>query len=1070
MGGRRNLLLPFLLMVASAMAQSAAAQSNAPKANNSQADAKTDPAQQAVILDQAMNRLTFEADGTGTREFSERIHVQSEAGVRALAVLSFAYTSSNDTLDIVYVRVRKPDGTVVTTPAYNIQDMPADLSRAAPMYSDIHEKHITVRGLGVGDDLEYQVRFHTIHPEVPGQFWFEYTFPKNVVARDEQLQITIPRDKYVKVSSPDLKPIIKDDGTTRTYTWKTSNLQVEESTPQPGPPEAPLPSVQLTTFHSWEEVGRWYSQLQAPQAAVTPAIRAKAEELTRGLTSDDAKISALYHYVATQFHYISLSFGIGRYQPHAADDVLQNEYGDCKDKHTLLQALLKAEGYDAYPALINSARKLDPDVPSPAQFNHLITAVPRGNSLLWLDTTTEIAPLGMLVATIRGKQALLMPSNKPASLVTTPANPPFPTDDVFAVEAKLDNNGTLTGHVQHTSRGDVELLYRVAFRQVPQAQWKTMVQRLSYISGFAGEVSNVTASGPDDTAKPFQFAYDYTRKDYSDWSNRRITPPMPPFGVEVRSGDEDKKPKEPVVLGAPGEIVHRARVQMPADTYNLPKDVDLTTDFADYHSTYEIKDGVLIAERRLVLKKDKVPLAEWEAYRKFGKLVADDEDSWINLSGGNDTAGSAHNSEADRIFQEGYEALQKRDMTAAGEDFRRVIQLDPKHAYAHANLGVIYLWQNDNEDAFAELRKEEELHPENDFAYRTFAFGLMRLHRNDEAMEQWRKLLKVDPKNRDATVALSGMLVTAKKYPEAISLLENAVKLAPDSEALQSSLGFAYLKTGQSAKAIPILEKIAQSETHPEALNNIAYELADANVDLAHAQAYAEKAVSQTQAQSLLFGASSPDALKVTAELASYWDTLGWVYFRRGDLAKAEPYLRAGWELSQSPTIGDHLAQLYEREGKNTEAAHLYSLALAASGGDKDEIGQHYQHLTGKKPDDGGPVLRRGKNAAPIVSPVEELSRVRNTRISSSSRYSGTATYAVAFSAGKASEVAYISGDSSLKSLAERLAAANFHVEIPGTDPVKLVRRGILMCGGTGCDFTMFLPADAARNALRAGQ
>ncbi|HEU5336653.1 MAG TPA: DUF3857 domain-containing protein [Terriglobales bacterium] len=1051
----------------------ATAQSKPPQANNTPAEAKTNSAQQAVVLDQAVNRLTFQADGTGTREFSERIHVQSEAGVRALAVLSFAYTTSNQTLDVDYVRVRKPDGTVVTTPPYNIQDMPADLTRVAPMYSDIHEKHITVRGLGVGDELEYQARYHTVHPEVPGQFWFEYSFPKNVIARDELLQITVPRDKYVKVSSPDLKPEIKDEGGTRTYTWKTSNLQVEESTPQPGPPEAPLPTVQLTTFHSWEEVGRWYSQLQAPQAAVTPAIRAKAEEVTKGLTSDDAKIQALYHYVATQFHYISLSFGIGRYQPHAAEDVLQNEYGDCKDKHTLLQALLKAEGYNAYPALINSSRKLDPNVPSPAQFDHLITAVPRGNGLQWLDTTTEIAPFGMLVATIRDKQALVMPSDKPASLVTTPADPPFPTNDVFAVEAKLDNNGTLTGHIQQTSRGDVELIFRIAFRQVPQAQWQTMVQRLSYANGFAGDVSNITTSSPEDTAKPFRFAYDYTRKDYSDWKDRLITPPMPPFGVETRSGDDDKKPKKPVVLGAPGEVVHRARVQMPAGyTPKLPKNVDLTTDFADYHSTYSLKDGVLIAERRLIMKKAKVPLAEWEAYRKFGKSIADDEDSWINLNAGNQSAEDGHNTEADRIFQEGYEALQKRDMTTAREDFRRVIQLDPKYAYAHGNLGVVYLWQNDNEDAFAELSKEEELHPENDFAYRTYAFALMRLHRNDEAMEQWRKLLKANPKNRDAAVSLSGMLITAKKYPEAVSLLENAVKLAPDSEALQSTLGFAYLKAGESAKAIPILEKIAQSATQAEPLNNIAYELADANVDLEHAQAYAEKAVAQTEAQSLLLSASSPDALKITVELASYWDTLGWVYFRRGDLAKAEPYLRAGWELSQFSTIGDHLAQVYAQQGNKVEAEHTYRLAMAGFGGDKDEIRQHYQQLTGKKLDaDEGPVLlRRGKNASRIISPEDELSRIRNTKISSSSHLSGSATYALAFSAGKVNEVAYISGDTSLKPIAGRLAATKFRVEIPGPDPVKVVRRGILMCGSAGCDFTMFLPGDAARDALRSGR
>jgi transglutaminase-like putative cysteine protease len=82
-----------------------------------------------------------------------------------------------------------------------------------------------------------------------------------------------------------------------------------------------------------------------------------------------------------KFHYIGLDFGIGRYQPHAADDVLDNGYGDCKDKHTLLATMLKAVGIDAWPALIHATRKLDPEVPSPAQFNHVITVVPRGDTI-----------------------------------------------------------------------------------------------------------------------------------------------------------------------------------------------------------------------------------------------------------------------------------------------------------------------------------------------------------------------------------------------------------------------------------------------------------------------------------------------------------------------------------------------------------------------------------------------------------------------------------------------------------------------------------------------------------------
>jgi Domain of Unknown Function with PDB structure (DUF3857) len=152
-------------------------------------------AQEALVLDQVVTRIRMEPDGTGTRETTARVRILADAGVKAMAVLQFTYTASNQQVDIAYVRVKKPDGTVVVTPDYNTQDMPADVSRLAPMYSDIHQKHVAVKGLGVGDTLEYDVTLRTLKPEVPGQFWLEYSFEKNLIILDEQLDLDLPADK-----------------------------------------------------------------------------------------------------------------------------------------------------------------------------------------------------------------------------------------------------------------------------------------------------------------------------------------------------------------------------------------------------------------------------------------------------------------------------------------------------------------------------------------------------------------------------------------------------------------------------------------------------------------------------------------------------------------------------------------------------------------------------------------------------------------------------------------------------------------------------------------------------------
>src|ERR1039458_10138873 len=359
-----------------------------------------------------------------------------------MAVITFTYTASNQKIDIAYVRVIKPDGSTVTTPDYNIQDMPVDVTREAPMYSDIHQKHVAVRGLGVGDVLEYQVTLTTLEPEVPGQFWLEYTFEKNLIALDEQLDLDVPADKPVTVASADAQPTVTTSGSRNLYHWASSNL----TRPDPDAPTKSAkkwkPSVQVTTFTSWEQVGAWYASLQKDRVAVTPAIQARADALTKDLTSGNDKLRAIFNDVALHIHYVGLDFGIGRYQPHPADDFLSNEYGDRKDKHTLLAALLKAAGIEAWPVLISSSRQLDPATPSPAQFDHVITMVPLSRKLVWMDSTMEVAPIGVLTAALRDKQALAVPVNEPAYLVRTPSDLPSHRTHRTEVHGSLDRKST----------------------------------------------------------------------------------------------------------------------------------------------------------------------------------------------------------------------------------------------------------------------------------------------------------------------------------------------------------------------------------------------------------------------------------------------------------------------------------------------------------------------------------------------------------------------------------------------------------------------------------------------------
>jgi len=910
---------------------------------------RSDYAQEAFVTELGSTRITFEDDGTSKRELTARVRIQSEAGVQHFGVLTFSYQASTDAVDIDYVRVRKADGTVVFTPPENIQDMPAEITRQAPFYSDLREKHVSVKGLSAGDVLEYQCRWQS-KPLARGQFWVAFNFSHGDIVLQEQLQISVPKDRPVKWHSADFKPAVTEQGARRLFTWTSSELKRKSPEEERKDKELtlyravrgkfPQPDIHLSSFQSWEDVGHWYNSLQEDRVKPTPEIRAKATEITKGITDDVARVHAIYSYVSTQFHYIGVAFGIGRIQPHAAAEVLANQYGDCKDKHTLLASLLSALGIKAYPVLIASIRDVDPDVPSPVQFDHMITVVPQGKDLFWLDTTPEVAPFRYLLSTLRDKLALVIPDDKPAALMTTPANPPSTGVETFQMQAKLDDKGTLEGRIERTFQGgDFEVLGRAAFRSVPATQWKDLVQQMSYATGFAGDVSDATVASPERFDHPLHFEYKYTRKDYPDWSNRRIAAPLPPFGLPP-APDQDIKPSYPIWLGAPAELHFQCSVELPKGyTPELPNKLDVKEDFAEYHASYGLREGLLTADRYLIVKQREVALNRYEAYRKFTKLVSDDHADYIALS----TEGSpesyqdaiwrlpySENREAARAYDEARELYNKHDLQGEIASLKRAVEIDPKFSRAWLWLGEIYKYARQTENAVQVYRKAIEIDPQQPVGYKALGYTLLSTRKFGEALSVWQTFMNVAPNDVAGPAGLGSAMLGLKRYAEAITAFEKALSVNPQLAGLQAELGSAYLLSRDADRAERAFQKAIELDSKPSMLNHVAYELANANAKLPLALHYAEKAVSQEEQSSRKVNLLElqADDLKHTASLAAFWDTLGWVQLRLGNLDEAEKYLEAAWLLGLDGVPAHHLGQVFERQQKKQAAIRMYRMAL----------------------------------------------------------------------------------------------------------------------------------------------
>jgi Tfp pilus assembly protein PilF len=1028
------------------------------------ADSSSFP-QEAGVVEDLETKARFENDGTVTYDRYVRVRIQAESAVTANGLLAFSYLAGDESLEINYVRVRKPDGSTIDTPLDSVQDLTSEVTRSAPMYTSQHEKHVAVKGLAVGDLLEYRSLLTLLHPLTPGQFSFSFNFSKQSITLRERLEIDLPKGRAVKVVCSSVTPVVSSsgDGARAIYTFQSAHLKKD---PDPDKWQlaldgAPTADVRASSFASWDEVAGWYGALQRARVQVTPEIRAKAEELTRDKKTSTEKLQAIYDYVSTKFRYISISLGQGRYAPHFAAEVLSSGFGDCKDKHTLLAALLQAVGIDAYPVLIGTSVRIDPQIPTPEVFDHLITVVPQGSSFLWLDTTPGIAPFGFLSAALRDKLALIILPEGKALLNKTPADPPFPMFQRFSITATLDASGTLEGKARLETRGDAELALRAAFRNTPQPQWKDLAQVISGSIGFAGTVDDVTAANPEDTSTPWWLAYSYHRPEFGDWPNHQITLPLPPVALPLLSKEETDSPAA-LPLGAVQEISYEAQVTLPKGFLPLlPAAIADKRDFAEYKSSYQIDNGVIHGSRHLRVLLREVSAGNRPAYASLSKDIDEDERRWIHLIPGDAAIASARssNSEAQRLFDEASQSVQLGAPWAASKSIEQALKLDPTWVDAWLLLGRARLMNSQTDPAFAAYRKAISLAPSDAAPYKVLAESLVSHFRVPEALQVWRDLLKVAPEDRDASTNLAALLVQSSRYAEARPLLEKLLEKDVSTAELHFQLGVVYFHLGEDENSAEQFRKALDLQPGPEMLNSIAYSLAEANHGLVDALRYAEQAVEQTEGQTSVFQLASAQQgdYALMNLLVAEWDTLGWVHFRRGELASAEKYLAAAWRLIPDPIVGSHLAQVYEKQGKKALATRTYIAALH------------------KVPVNGDPQLRDTLfSRAKAGNPPDSLWMTAPADADRGSKFTlrrlpgnGTfATFGIVFSKDSTvEEVKLLRGPDELRPAEPLIAALKFDVLFPDDTPTRILRLGALKCFPTdgNCTFELISPPSSPR-------
>ena len=324
------------------------------------------------------------------------------------------------------------------------------------LYSDSMMRVVTFPGVVPGAVLEYSYEKEVRNLfYLPGDFDLQESIPVRLKTLTVRTPASFPIRIRVHGSEPEHSREEKDG--TVIQSWTVRDVPPMRSEKQMPPMEDVTPRISISLKEilwgdrtldasNWAGVARFQWELLKDRQAASPEVAEMAKTLTASLPEPDDKVRTLFEFAQGKINYVAVELGIGGWQPHASGDVLKHRYGDCKDKATLLIAMLHSVGLRGYHVLIRTRDEgsIDRDEPG-LTFNHAIVAVPAADGYLFLDPTSSRTPYGDLPWVDQGVPVLVVKDDGQSDFVETPLFPPDRNRRNRVVTASVGTTGDLEG-------------------------------------------------------------------------------------------------------------------------------------------------------------------------------------------------------------------------------------------------------------------------------------------------------------------------------------------------------------------------------------------------------------------------------------------------------------------------------------------------------------------------------------------------------------------------------------------------------------------------------------------------
>ena len=382
----------------------------------------------------------------------------------------------------------------------------------------------------------------------------------------------------------------------------------------------------IPVFNSVNELYKWNAAfLTNINILADEALQKTTDSICHNKTTDWQKAQAIYQWVQNNIKYVAFEDGLEGFVPRQAKDVCNKRYGDCKDMASLLTAMLKISGLQAYFTWIGtrSIPYTYTEVPLPLTDNHMISAVKINNEWIFLDATDPNCIFGMPTSGIQGKQALISINADKYELVKVPimpSNKSVITDSTFL---SIKNN-TLVGYASvdylgyfgndiynnlQFNKGDDERVY--ARRRMSKGSNKFLMK-------------DYKLSFPDPATKAANIASNFEIPDYIKSVADEIYINLNLEKLFSNIPIDTAKRKVDIENEYLSEInqVHALAIPSGYEVDYLPKNISINNDVLDFSIKYKKTAGEVTATQQIIMKKLYVPVKDFPAWNQAVSIIS----------------------------------------------------------------------------------------------------------------------------------------------------------------------------------------------------------------------------------------------------------------------------------------------------------------------------------------------------------------------------------------------------------------------------------------------------------------